>query len=163
MTVRIVRVRHQETNDAGDQQMVTLLGPRGEALKNVHRLQPFGFHSSPPVGSHGMVAQFGGADGGRLLNFALGLEDKSSRPTNRDVGSTALYDANGNMVSLVQSEVRIVGSSKVVIVSSGTTLTVSSSGVTISGGEVTHDGKNIGSTHRHTGVMSGGATSGPPA
>lgn len=35
--------------------------------------------------------------------------------------------------------------------------------VTINGSSFTHNGKNVGSTHRHTGVAAGGATSGEPA
>lgn len=42
------------------------------------------------------------------------------------------------------------------------TFEVSAAGVTISGGEVRHDGKNIGSTHVHGGILPGGAdTDGP--
>lgn len=36
-------------------------------------------------------------------------------------------------------------------------------GMALEGGQVTHDGKNIGSTHGHTGVAAGGDTSGGPA
>ncbi len=42
------------------------------------------------------------------------------------------------------------------------TFEISAAGVTISGGEVRHDGKNIGSTHVHGGILPGGAdTDGP--
>lgn len=116
MSGRAFRVRHIEADDSGDQQTVKIFGPRGETLRKVHRVQPHGLHSNPPVGAHGLGLQFGGgSDGGRLLNVALGFEHKDYRPKNREVGSTALYDANGNMVSLVQAEVRLVGSAKVVI------------------------------------------------
>lgn len=118
MSGRLFRGSLVETDDSGDQQVTTLLGPAGETLKQVHRVQPFGFHSSPPKGSHGIGMQFGGGpDGGRLLNAVLGLESPQHRPKGREVGSTALYDVNGNIVSLVQAEIRIVGAAKVVIVS----------------------------------------------
>ncbi len=50
MSGRLFRVEHVETDDKGDLQTATLLGPQGETLKRVHRLQPFGFHSSVPKG-----------------------------------------------------------------------------------------------------------------
>jgi hypothetical protein len=34
--------------------------------------------------------------------------------------------------------------------------------VTITGGTVTHNGKNIGSDHSHSGVSTGGGTTGAP-
>ena len=39
----------------------------------------------------------------------------------------------------------------------------SASGETVTGGTVTHDGKDIGKTHKHTGVTPGGALTGVPA
>ncbi|WP_164919712.1 phage baseplate assembly protein domain-containing protein [Hansschlegelia zhihuaiae] len=116
MSGRLFRVALDETDDSGDQQTATLLGPAGETLKQVHRVQPFGFHSSPPKGSHGVGLQFGGGpDGGRLLAAALGLESPAHRPKDRPVGSTIIYDMHGNAVSLVQAELRIVGVSRAVI------------------------------------------------
>ena len=159
---RIVRGRLVETDDAGDQQFVKLLGPRGETLSRVHRVQPFGFHSSSPADAHGVVLQLGPNDGGRLLNLALGMEHAQHRPKNREAGSSVLYDANGNMVSVVKGEVRIVHSAKITLVAGGTTLTISGSGVAISGGQVTHDGKNIGSDHKHGGVMRGSSPTDEP-
>ncbi len=118
MSGRMFRASLKEANDAGDQQTVTLLGPTGEQIKEVHRVQPFGFHSNAPAGSHGIGAQFGGGpNGGRLLAAVFGMESAAHRPKGREVGSTALYDQNGNMVSLVQAEVRIVGAKKIVLVS----------------------------------------------
>lgn len=109
MSGRMFRVEHQEADDEGDQQTTTLLGLPGETLLNVHRVQPFGFHSNVPKGAHGLALQFGGGpDGGRLLNAVLGLEHQKYRPRKREVGSSAIYDANGSIVSLVMKEIRIV-------------------------------------------------------
>lgn len=110
---RLFRAQHVETNDEGDQQTVTLYGQPNETLKEVHRVQPFGFHSSVPKGSHGIALQFG--YGGRLLNAYLGGEHKDYRPRKRDVGSTALYDANGNLISLVEKELRVTGKKATVV------------------------------------------------
>lgn len=45
----------------------------------------------------------------------------------------------------------------------GVTFQITGSGVDITGGEVRHDGKNIGSTHIHGGVMSGPSVTDVPA
>ena len=45
----------------------------------------------------------------------------------------------------------------------GLTMTVTSDGVAITGGKVTHDGRNIGSTHIHGGVVPGGGLTDVPA
>ncbi|MEE7460693.1 hypothetical protein MFUR16E_04765 [Methylobacterium fujisawaense] len=110
---RLFRAQHAETDDEGDLQTVTLYGQHGETLKRVHRVQPFGFHSSVPVGSHGMGLQFG--YGGRTLNAFLGGEHKDYRPRKREIGSTALYDQNENLISLVQKELRVTGKRATII------------------------------------------------
>lgn len=115
MGARLFRARHVATDDAGDLQTVSLRGLPGEFLEDVHRVQPFGLHSSIPKGSHGFGLQFGGADGSRLLNAFLGGEHPDFRPRKRDVGSTALYDANGNLISLVQKELRVTGKTATVV------------------------------------------------
>ena len=163
MSGRLFRVEHVDTNDDGDLQTTTLLGPQGETLKRVHRLQPFGFHSSVPKGAHGLGVQFGGgSDGGRRLNMVLGLEDPTNRPRKREQGSTALYDANGSMISLVQSEMRVVHAMQHVVAVGGVTFTITKDGVDIRGGKVTHDGKDIGATHRHGGVQKGSSDTDVP-
>ena len=45
----------------------------------------------------------------------------------------------------------------------GVSLEVGGSGVAIAGSKVTHDGKNIGATHIHGGVVSGGDLTDVPA
>ena len=56
-----------------------------------------------------------------------------------------------------------ISGSKVEAKVGGVTMNVSGEGVTITGGRTTHDGKNIGSSHIHGGVMPGGATTDVPA
>lgn len=45
----------------------------------------------------------------------------------------------------------------------GVKVAITAAGIDITGGEVTHNGKNIGSTHVHTGVTPGGGNTGQPA
>lgn len=54
-------------------------------------------------------------------------------------------------------------SEKAEIAIGGVTFKVSGAGVEITGGQVKHDGKNIGSTHIHGGVIPGGGTTDVPA
>jgi phage baseplate assembly protein gpV len=64
-------------------------------------------------------------------------------------------DVGGTVLEVTSDHVKItVG---------GVTVEISGEGVAIMGGKVTHDGKNIGSTHKHGEVMSGGSLTGVPA
>ncbi|WP_375455653.1 phage baseplate assembly protein [uncultured Methylobacterium sp.] len=112
---RLFRGQIVDSDDTGKLQTVTILGQYGETIKRVHRVQPFGFHSNMPAKSHGFGVQFGGQDGGRTLKAFLGGEDPDHRPTKRDVGTSALYDANGNIVSLVSRELRVTGKHATVV------------------------------------------------
>lgn len=51
----------------------------------------------------------------------------------------------------------------VTIKSGGVTWALTGGGEATDGGSVTHNSKNIGDTHKHTGVMSGPSLTGPPA
>lgn len=44
----------------------------------------------------------------------------------------------------------------------GMTIRATGAGIEITGAALTHNGKNIGADHTHTGVMPGGAETGPP-
>lgn len=104
-----------QIDDSGQLQLLKkMLGYAGEEFTQVHRVQPFGFHSMPPVGSHGIGLALRG--GMRDLAVMLGCEHPDKRPKNRDPGSTAIYDAHGNIVSLVEHEIRIVHSEKIHLV-----------------------------------------------
>lgn len=56
-----------------------------------------------------------------------------------------------------------ITSSHVKITVAGVCVEVTDSGVAITGGKVSHDGKNIGSTHIHGGVVPGGGLTDVPA
>ncbi len=82
-------------DDTGDLQTITAPGFAGEEVKNVHRVQPHGFASSPPIGSHGLVFPLGGE---RILAAALGFEHQDYRQKNLPSGTSVLYDAHGNVI-----------------------------------------------------------------
>jgi phage baseplate assembly protein gpV len=56
-----------------------------------------------------------------------------------------------------------ITSSLVKIKVGGVEVKITDDGVAITGGTVTHDEKNIGSTHKHGGIVRGGALTDPPA
>jgi phage gp45-like len=95
----------EATDDSGQLQLADALGYAGESFAGVHRVQPFGFHSNPPAGAHAVGVPLRGLRG---LLALLGGEVPQFRPTGRAVGTTALYDAYGSLVSLVESECRVV-------------------------------------------------------
>jgi phage baseplate assembly protein V len=99
------RVIASAINDQGAQQYAALQGIAGENPGEVTRLQHFGFNAIPPAGSEGLLLALGGrSDKG----YVLGLEHPKYRPTGNNPGETYIYDANSNIVSLVQSNIRIV-------------------------------------------------------
>jgi phage baseplate assembly protein gpV len=64
-------------------------------------------------------------------------------------------DVGGTVLEVTSDHVKItVG---------GVTVEITDGGVAITGGKVTHDGKNIGSTHIHGGVVPGGGLTDVPA
>lgn len=56
-----------------------------------------------------------------------------------------------------------VADGALVIMAGDVTMTISGAGVSITGGRVEHDGKNIGSTHLHGGVVSGTSRTSEPS
>jgi phage gp45-like len=159
MSLDLFRFQLDETDDSGALQGLKGRGVAGEELANVHRVQPFGFHSNAPKQSHGIALALHGQ---RDLVVALGLESPEHRPKNRELGSTAIYDAHGNIVSLVQANMRIVHATAIRLEAGGATLVLSAGGVELQGGALKHNGKNIGEDHVHRDVQPGAGTSGIP-
>lgn len=106
------RVSSVEIDDSGTQQRVRATGLAGEEFDNVVRAQSFGVSSSPPRGSEGVLLEQGGRSDRAHI---LGLEHPDHRPRNVELGGTVLYDANGQAVSLVKNNLRIVGGGTVTI------------------------------------------------
>jgi phage gp45-like len=114
MTLALFRAKVGEIDDSGDLQIgKTMQGYAGEEFTRVHLVRQYGFHSVVPPRSHGIGLALRGM---RDLAVMLGGEYPDYRPKNRDVGSTALYDMHGNIVSLVESEIRIVHATKIHLV-----------------------------------------------
>ncbi len=103
-----------EVDDAGTQQRVRLRGLKGEEFSAVYRAQPHGLSSVPQAGAEAVLLALGGRSDRVVM---LGGESGALRPTGLPPGATALYGAQGELVSLVQRAVRVVGETARVVVS----------------------------------------------
>lgn len=99
------RYRLEEIDATGAQHMVRGQGLPGDAPQ-VPRVKDFGFSSSPPGGSIGLLAALGGRSDRAMV---FGLDHADYGPRDLGGGHTAIYDAQGNMVSLVGTKLRIIG------------------------------------------------------
>lgn len=99
------RGRIVETHDDGDIQLITATGMKGQRFTKVGRNQPFGFSSHAPPRS---IGTFLAMNGRPDQVWALGFEHPQHRPRNLDPGFTAVYNAHGDIISLVEREIRVV-------------------------------------------------------
>jgi hypothetical protein len=76
-------------------------------------------------------------------------------------GSAQLRSDDGNTyVEVLAGHVNVRSATAVTL--QAPSVTITSDDVQINGASLKHNGKNVGSTHTHTGVQPGGGTSGPP-
>lgn len=87
------------------QQFVSGRGMFNDGYTRIHRPEPHGFASSPPAGSKGLLLP---SPGNPDFAVVLGLEHPSHRPSGLPSGGTAIYDASGNIISLVGTKIRLV-------------------------------------------------------
>jgi phage gp45-like len=104
------RVDHRD-----GQQFVDGKGFAGDVFRRVHRPEPHGFASHPVKGGIGALLQ---SRGNRDSAYIFGGENPQLRPSGDmlTAGGTAIYDAAGNIVSVVAAKLRIVHSAAVHIV-----------------------------------------------
>ncbi len=91
--------------EKGGQQFVSGRGMYGDGYTRIHRPEPHGFISSPPKGSKGLVLP---SPTNPDFAVVLGLEHPAHRPSGIPGGGTAIYDASGNIISLVGNKIRLV-------------------------------------------------------
>jgi len=80
------------------QQFLSGRGLYNDAYSNIRRLQPHGFYSSPPKGSHGLLLY---PNGNPDEAYLMGVEHHEHQPTGIPAGGTAIYDASGNILKIV--------------------------------------------------------------
>lgn len=78
-------------------------------------------------------------------------------------GAVIEYDHSSHTLTAdLQGTKLVADRTKIELTVGSVVLSVSAAGVSITGGQVTHNGKNIGSSHTHTGVVPGAGTTGAP-
>jgi phage baseplate assembly protein V len=109
---RLRRVSVVSVDDSGKQQRHTLTGLTSEQLKRVVHSQQFGFSSVPPAGSEGLLAEHGGRSD---RSHVFHTEHPDYRPTGYSPGDSVLYDAHGNICSLIKKNINIVGAQTITL------------------------------------------------
>lgn len=131
-----------------------------------------------------VLSEAGEIQNGVVLPGALHNTDHQSPGNRGDLyrkrfpdGSVIEYDeaAGGMKLTAATKFEAIVGGAsitvtngQIVLTAGGATITIGSGGVAVSGsfsaqgGAFTHESKNVGATHKHSGVMSGPANTGNP-
>lgn len=154
-------------NDAGGRQTLQAELLKGELRDGIEYMQHYGFTSHPHAGADIAVAF---VSGNREQGIAVAVGDRRYRLTALETGEVALYDDLGNRVMLLREMVKVVAVQHLEAEAPTTKLV---SAVTIEGsltvngnvattGTITNNGKNIGSTHTHTGVTPGSGSTGVP-
>lgn len=144
----------------------------GELRDDIERAQDYGFTSHPLAGCDAIIVCAAGA---REQAIAVAVDDRRYR-LQLQPGEVALYDDRGNKVQLLRDMVRVdavqhleATAPTTRIVSAVTiegSLTVEGpttlNGDTDTTGALTNNGKDVGSTHTHGGVQTGGGNTATP-
>lgn len=120
----------------------------------VPRLGEYGLCSVPPAGADVVVVCIGG-NATDMVAIATGHQ--TYRLRSLGAGEVALHDDKGQTIELRASGL-VVNAPLGLTINAPMGMTVH--GNTVFDGTVTANGKRIDETHRHVGVVSGGATSG---
>lgn len=117
-----------------------------ESKDDVEHLEAYGFTSRPVPGAEALVAFI---EGDRSHAVAIVASDRRYRVQNLAEGDVAIYDTHGHIIKLTATGIIITGN---VTINGNITTT----------GTVQNNGKDISSTHKHSGVTAGGAQTGVP-
>lgn len=102
----IKRIELDGSNEErGGQQFVSGRGLFKDAYTGVHRVEPHGFMSMPVKGAKALLLS---PPHDPDQAYVVGGEHPSHRPKDIPGGGTAIYDAGGNIISLVGTKIRLV-------------------------------------------------------
>ena len=159
--VWLVLVNHQNRESAV--QAVDYFGECGNQIAGALKVH------TPPSKGQQFTAMSPNGDWQQAVALPMTWSDHNKSPSSKGDENVLTY---GNVTATIRDDLCevVVGvaslsvtSAAVTIEVGGVSVEVSSSGVAITGGKVTHDGKNIGSSHIHGGVVSGGDLTDVPA
>ncbi len=138
-------------------------------------------HWSPPqVDEQVIIASPYGDMGQAVVMGSLYQDDSPAPSTSKDQETTTYPDgasvdhnsdthvttvslnAAGTLNASVGASTISMDTGRILLSSNGCTLEVSAAGVIVNGVALTHNGKNVGDTHTHGGVMAGPASTSVP-
>jgi len=108
---------------------------------------------TPPSKGQQFTSLSPGGDWQQAVALPLTWSDQNPSPSDKGDENVLMF---GNVRLTVKDDLTEIKVGDVVV-------KVSGEGVAITGGKVTHDGRNIGSTHIHGGVVPGGGLTDVPA
>lgn len=149
-------------------------GFMARVLDGVARFFAFGFTSVPPLGADAVMVRLGGSRAGSMV---LGINHRASRPTGLQPGDSAMHDVRGIIIKMTADGLDISAAGLPIIIHNASKVTIDAPEVELTGtlkvaGEITALSggaavalgalRNTYNTHHHTGVITGGGTSGAP-
>lgn len=160
VSAMIRRVRLKDLDASGPQHTGTFTGLKGEDIRAT-RQKEFGFTSKPPAGSHALVVMLAGSSDRAMVS---GIDHPDFGARDLPEGGTELYDAHGNSVRLDSQGLTITAATSCTVrTQGGAQIVLTGNTIALTSATLTHNGKNIGATHVHTGVVPGGANTGVPS
>ena len=137
--------RIQIGNDSGMVQVHQVQFAGNDVCDEVPRLTEYGFTSMPKPGCQALVVFIGGDRSNAAI---VATNDDNARLKNLQVGEVAVYDDLGQSVYLTRTGIVINGGGLPVSINNTPS--------------IKHDGVEIGKTHVHGGVTSGGSVTSVP-
>lgn len=108
-------------------------------------------HVPPSIGQQMTIFSPSGSFD-QAIALPMGFSDANPSPSGA---------GDQNVITFGSATITLTGDGLTIAVG-GVTLAISGGGVAITGGDVTHNGKDIGDTHKHGGVIPGGAQTDVP-
>ena len=157
----IARATIKKVGDGTKLRTVDVEALKDEQLPGVEHFETYGLSAVPHTGAEAVIAFIGGS---RSHPVVVATGDRRTRPKGRAEGDVTIYHSGGDEIHFTESGMNIKSAGNPITMTvGGCTFKMSSAGLEITGGTIKHNGKDIGDTHTHTGVMPGPANTGPPA
>lgn len=148
------RATFKNLKDDGETQTASVEVADGIWRDDIEIMQPYGVAGSPPEDGGLLLLLTVGGDEGDLV--AMAPSNPSKRMGKLSPGDSGIYNEAGDRIIVTKSGViEVAAGVSLHVVVGGVSFTVSAAGVDFTGGYVRHNGKDIGDTHKHGGVIIG--------
>lgn len=150
----IRRATLKNIKDDGQTQTASVEVAEGKWRDDVEILQPYGFASHVPEDGALAIVLAVGADEGDIV--VLPVANPSKRLGKLSEGDVGTYNRHGDkFVINDDGTIEAQAGQALRLKVGGVTFEVTAEGIDITGGHVRHNGKNMGDTHVHGGVVEG--------